>query len=262
MSRHAPIQCVFFLTPGRSGSMWLAWAFHQLYYSVISLHEPGIMLKDLAFDHYHFKIPDSVAKSVLTDIKLPGVLAAHKYMKKTHYIEVGRNLFSLAYPLRRAMEHDDVILSFLGIVGDGRVFVRSMINKGAYIKHRPFGWFRPVGHTHWDSYTQVEKLSWHWKEKVRCVRECASTVYRIEDLTISDSCRRNWNTMATTIKLPAIRNQAEYDRVRNTRKNHVPCNIYKTFDEIPLSDRQRFWSIAGDTMQSLGYDCHESRGEI
>lgn len=244
------IHCVMVPTTGRAGSMWLAWALHHFYYSTLSLHEAGYCVKGLAFSHYDGGTTANEAAREIRRIKLPAILAAKLYMKKTHYIEVNRNFFSLVEPMRMALVHDNVEVSFLGLVGDGRVFVRSMANKRAYVQGRPFGWFIPSGHPNWESYSQIEKLSYHWVEKYRCMHDSGCVIHRIEDLTGS---RRYWNFMAQSIGLPVIRSQVKYNRIAKERLNHVPCNNYVTFSDLSQVDQEAFWSIAGDTMKELGY---------
>ena len=244
------IRAVFVLTPGRSGSMWLAWALHQLYYSVISLHEPGVMIKDLAFQYYRGTVTQEDAIRHLSHAKRPAIDAARLYMKKSHYIEIGRNLFSLALPLEYAVKSPQTQVQFIGLVGDGRTFVRSMANKGAYTEHRPYGWFRPKNHPRWDSYSQIQKLSWHWVEKIRLIMDSTDQGYAIERLTNS---RHQWNLLAKDLGLPLIRYDQDYTRVARKRINHTPCNLYTHFSDIPEHDRAHFWEIAGPTMEELGY---------
>lgn len=245
-----PISAVFVLTPGRSGSFWLAWAFQQFYYSVVSLHEPGAMIEDMAFQYYHGAATEQEVIDSLWGIRVISLNAARLHMKKTHYIEVGRNLFSLSLPIKKALSSQYTQVMFLGLVGSGKVFVRSMTNEGAYVQHKPYGWFVPSGHPDWDSYSQIKKLSYHWVEKVQCIRRSMCDIHRIEDLTGS---RVHWNAMASSIGLPPLRSQVEYDRVASIRINHTPCNTYTTFDDISQADQDTFWSIAGDTMKELGY---------
>lgn len=244
------IHAVFVLTPGRSGSLWLAWAFQQFYYRIISLHEPGAMIKDLAFQYYNNTASLEDATTALRTVKLPAIDAARLYMKKTHYIEVGRNLFSLVQPLRHAVKSRYVSVSFLGLVGDGRVFVRSMANKGAYVQSRPYGWFRPSGHPDWNTYSQIQKLAYHWVEKVKIIKSATDLVYRVEDITTSIDC---WNTMVKTIGLPPLKSRQKHAGIGETRVHHTPYKLYRSFTDISQEDQDKFWLIAGDTMKGLGY---------
>jgi hypothetical protein len=254
-----PIRAVFVITTGRAGSMWLAWALQQLYHSTVSLHEAGYMLKGVGFDYYHNRVPHSSVVETIRAVKLPAVEAARLYMKKTHYIEVNRDLFSLADPIMEALRTQYSIPKIIGLVGDARTYVRSMANKGAYVQSRKYGWFVPRYAPDWESLSQVEKLSYSWVHKTREILNARCRVFKIESLTRSMA---EFNTLARTIDLPTLRTGAipNYNRITKSRLNHVPCNLYNTFYDISPQDREAFWRITGSTMAVLGYpqsDPHE-----
>ena len=243
------------LTPGRSGSMWLAWALQKLYHDVLAVHEVGPPIKHLAFEYYNGNVTETEAAKLLRGIKVPALAAAKLYFKKSHYIEINRNLFSLAGPLRHALDVDKVTTHLVGLVGDGRSFVKSMLNKGAYREYRQYGWFVPSGHPDWDSYTRVQKTTWHWVEKIRLILASVDSLIRLDDITRGNNalCLTYWNSIAKTLSLPPVRDRVLYAKLRTTRVNHWPCYEYKSFSDLPTRDQNDFWEIASDTMSLLGY---------
>lgn len=247
---------VFILSHGRSGTKWLAWAIQKMCSGVIAAHEPPPMIKLLALQYYYRNISD---KEALEGVKLARnghIYAAAKYFKASHYVEVNRNLFSLAEPLREAYPRAKII----GLVRDGRKFLVSMLNKNFYGEDSGLGKgggkpYLEGQFPRWGGLSQVEKIAYHWVMKINAFvgRECEQVdyLYRIEDLLSSYLSFEEFVYSAGKLKLSE--GEDTFYKLRSKKVNVGDSYKINSFNELSDKDKTDFYRIAGSLLGRLGY---------
>ena len=239
------IRPIFFLSPGRTATQWIAYIYHILYNNALAVHEAPPMIRSVGIAYHVDAIKTHQAAKILKAARGPNIAAARNYFKKSFYVEANQNLFSLSAPLRRAFP--DCFL--VGIVRDIKTWLPSMARKG-YRDGVP--WFKPKNGYLRDT-SGPEKLAIYWKEKIESFRNKVDLIFRYEDI-ISENGYTMFNNIAEMIGLRMIRSD-EFNLVRTHITNGTPKHKHKVdyWDSIPLTEATTAWYIAKGLRRDLGY---------
>ena len=232
------IRPVFFLSPGRTATQWVAWVYDRLYRDVIGVHEAPPMIRDVGIAYHGRAIKLHHATKPLQRARGPNIQAAKNYFKKKIYVEANNNLFSLCAPLRRAFPGCFIV----GIVRDVRTWIPSMSKRG-YKNGVP--WF-PITET---ATPGPEKLAWVWRDKIDAFKDCVDQLIRYEDL-VGDEGHVVINKLAEWIRVRHI-SKAEFDQVRSFKLNYTRKNKLHGWNKINTNVRARVREITIDLMMEL-----------
>ena len=245
-----PIIPIFILSTGRAGTNWLAWAASHTITSSVCVHEAPPMIKQLGLAYYHHLLNPADAATQCSLARESALAAVRRYYKKRYYIEVNQNMFSLHDPLKAAFP--DAL--FIGLVRDGRAFVTSMINKGVY--QRGGAYITPKEDTitahKWSKWTLVQKLAWHWQEKIQCLQDAKLTIFRSEDL-FGNRGFETWCQFWATWGIPHKTTPEYYKHLRSQRVNKTVHRNFPPYSNWPQKDKDDFWAICGPKMKELNY---------
>ena len=151
---YKPARCVWTLSTGRAGSMWLLNLLNQ-FETVKAFHEPGpslFFLNRLAVDHELEWDQDQV-KRMVREMRKPVVNAA--YHRGQTMVDVSTHQTHLAFHLARAFPTS----KFLHLVRDPREFVSSALPRHwyRYDNAKSHWWPRSVPYEEpW------QRLIWYW----------------------------------------------------------------------------------------------------
>jgi len=243
---------VFVLNHGRCGSKWLSRAMRVCCPGAVAVHEPPPMIKVLALEYYYGNVLRGDAIQMVRSARLPHITATAKYFKLNHYVEINRNIWSLAGPIGAVFPKS----RFLGLVRDGRDFVTSMMNKNFYGDDNRSGkgggrpYLENIGPS-WGACSQVEKLALHWVTKCRYIIRDSERVFRHEDLTTSTE---TFKQMMSVVNIPVDADEHVFNRLKSKRVNRSNNPKYQRFSDLSLRDREAFYDVAGKMMIELGYN--------
>lgn len=236
------IRPIFFLSPGRTGTQWIAYLYNILYGNVLAVHEAPPMIRSVGIAYHIGAIKTHHAYKMLAQARNPNIQAAKNYFKKAFYVEANQNMFSLSAPLRRAFPDCFIV----GIVRDVKTWLPSMYRKG-YREGVP--WFKPR-EAYPENASGPVKLAIYWKEKIEAFKDKVDLLFRYEDLVAEDGFNR-FNKIAEMIGLRDIK-PAEFQAVRGKILNGTSRRKQKgDFWNRPEMDQ--IYNIAFDLRDQLGY---------
>ncbi len=245
------VKPIFILSHGRAGTMWLARVIQSMFPNVISVHEPPPMVKVLALEYHYGNISSEIAVQGLLQARKSHISATIKKFKALYYIEINRNLFSLAIPLRTAFPRAKIY----GLIRNGRDFLVSMLNKNFYGKRLApgLGGGKPYLESQeswWESASQVEKISWHWITKINSFKDQVDALFKIEDL----KTKAGFENFIKQVFGSSNKNvQRMYTHLSQQKINRGTKWKIALYSDLSRSDKDAFNRIAGKTMEELGY---------
>ena len=245
-----PIIPVFILSTGRAGTNWIVWAASHCTTNTICVHEAPPPIKGVGLAYYEHNITRKQAAEYCEAARGPAILAIRKWCKKTFYVEANQNMFSLKGPL------SDVFPTarFVGLIRNGVAFVTSMINKGVY--QNGYKYLEPCGSlaTKWPEFTLVQKLAWHWKEKVGILVKEDIPIFKIEELWSYVDGFYAWCDFWKVVGVPQIATCTYYYNALLAKKvNRSKRNVFPSYPDWSQKDKDDFWAICGPLMHNLGY---------
>lgn len=248
------INKIFVLSTGRAGTLWMAHLIDKMYHNVLAVHEAPPPIKLISLKYYSGEIDLNRAAWALRVARLNSIEKAREYYKKSAFVEVNNNLFNLADPLRKAFEGCKII----GLVRDGRTFIKSMAKRQIYTRKPSLPEFISLDFAQWEKWDLIQKYSWCWNEKIKGFIDKVDYLVKIEDLIAQEGVVE-WNKVAKIMEIGRIQvndllNISIYNKMRKIKIHAAKeASEWTDFENWKESDQQKFWDIAGDTMKCLGY---------
>lgn len=161
----SPIQKVFIVSTGRTGTLFFAQLFNLLP-DIQSLHEPSPDFLNLAINYAQSLVSFEAAAQEIERKRRP-FCRDLKRQNINFYIESNNRFFSLTHPLQRVFPDSKIIY----IVRDGRDYVRSGMSRSWYTEDDKSPRLRadmfpddPYANQ-WNQMSRFQKIAWRWQKK-------------------------------------------------------------------------------------------------
>ncbi len=246
---------IFFLSCGRAGTRWMAWALRATSFKTLAVHEPPPRVNQLAYDYCHGKVSDEEVVKGLYRRRALNMKVAQWNFRCARYAETNHSLFPFADHLRLAFPGSII----LGLVRNGKDFVRSGADKGIYQWRPDEHWLTPKEGTKdfkdWGHWTELQKLAWLWTTKCSAFADKVDCLFRCEDFWDEDTGLEWWNKLEAMMKIRERTGAEFYNFIRRNIANRTPPGrrAFPVYDDWSKQDKEFFQQRAGPLMKKMGY---------
>lgn len=247
---------VFFLSTGRSGTMWFAKLLMQDKNSKIYHFAPpdlAIQAKEIFKFKESLFNEDSVEFKLITEMFLVAreEYFINSYKANKRYIETNNHLVSFAPIIAKLIPQ----AIFIHIYRHPGEYVRSGLRRGWYqyqdLSRRKL--IEPLNIPEWDSFSQIQKISWQWNEINQFIENFKNTIsptkyfeYNFNELNL-----QNTKKMVDFIGLNITENNIKKNLKRkvNVQKSG-DISLYKNWDN---KDKEDLKNICGELAGKYGF---------